>query len=90
MFWRKKNEEKKEKRMIDKVVMGAIIGGAIGSVVGASLAPKEGKETRKDIKEAATKAVQQSGNIINKLKHIFFKEKIEQKEIPHEAPQEKR
>lgn len=90
MFWRKKNQEKKEKKIIDKMIMGAIIGGAIGSVVGASLAPKKGKETRKEIKEAAVKAVKHSGNIINKLKHIFFKEKIESKEIPHEAPQEKR
>lgn len=81
MFWRKKG-----KRIIDKVVMGAIIGGAIGSVVGASLAPKEGKKTRKDIKKAAEKAVKHSGNIISKIKNIFFKEKIEQKEIPHEAP----
>lgn len=38
---------------VDKLLVGAIIGGAIGSVVGLTLAPKEGKETRKNIAAAS-------------------------------------
>lgn len=51
--------------------MGAIIGGAIGSVVGASIAPKKGKETRKDIVDAV-KTTKKSGILFfEKIKKIF-------------------
>ncbi|EKD63340.1 MAG: hypothetical protein ACD_51C00288G0002 [uncultured bacterium] len=38
---------------MDKLIVGAIIGTAIGSVVGLTLAPKDGKETRKNIASAS-------------------------------------
>ena len=55
MFKKNKKEENKSKRSIDKIIMGAVIGGAIGSVLGATIAPKKGKETRKEIKPRACK-----------------------------------
>jgi gas vesicle protein len=74
-------ENKKDKKSsLDKVLMGAIIGGAIGSVVGATLAPKKGKETRKNITEIAKRATKESGNIIKKI--IFFVKR--KKKIPNE------
>jgi len=68
-------EEKKEEgsKILDKVVMGAIIGGAIGSVLGASIAPKKGSETRKDIGEIAVQAKEKSFSFLHKLTHIFRK-----------------
>ncbi len=39
-----------------KVAMGAMIAGAAGYLAGILTAPKSGKETRKDIKNAAVKA----------------------------------
>lgn len=56
------NEKKDKKKMFDKVIMGAVIGGAIGSVLGASIAPKKGSETRKEI-----------GGYFKKLKKFFQK-----------------
>ncbi len=72
----------KKKRMLDKVVMGAVIGGAIGSVLGASIAPKEGKETREDIKDVAKKAQISSKSLLEKIKGILEKRKM--KKVPHE------
>lgn len=66
-------EEKKKKKFLDKVLMGAVIGGAIGSVIGASIAPKKGKETRKDIAEFAKKASKEGKNIFGKLKDSIKK-----------------
>jgi|GEM_PF-1863559 len=34
-----------------KVLTGVIVGGAIGSILGLTLAPREGRETRKAIRE---------------------------------------
>ncbi|MFA6305484.1 MAG: YtxH domain-containing protein [Candidatus Gracilibacteria bacterium] len=69
------SEEKKEEglRILDKVVMGAIVGGAIGSILGASLAPKKGSETRKDLMQAASKAKEKSFSFLHKLAHLFRK-----------------
>lgn len=39
-----------------KVAVGALIAGAVGYVAGVLTAPKSGKDTRKDIKNAAVKA----------------------------------
>ncbi len=62
-------EEKKKKRnILDKVLMGAIIGGAIGSVMGASIAPKKGEETRKELAQAAKKAKTSGSKIIKRIK----------------------
>lgn len=69
------SEEKKEEnsQILDKVVMGAIIGGAIGSVLGASIAPKKGSDTRKDIADVASKAKTKSFSFLHKLTHFFRK-----------------
>lgn len=68
------NKEKEEGgKILDKVVMGAIIGGAIGSVLGASIAPKKGSETRKDIAEAASNVTEKSFSFFHRLTHIFRK-----------------
>lgn len=34
-----------------KILTGVIVGGAIGSILGLTLAPREGKETRRAIRE---------------------------------------
>ena len=69
------SEEKKEERgrILDKVLMGVIIGGAIGSVVGASIAPKKGTETRKDLVKTSGKVF----SFLHKLTHIFKKKNNE-------------
>lgn len=71
------SEENKEKeeggKILDKVVMGAIIGGAIGSILGASIAPKKGSETRKDLAKIAGTATEKSLSFFHKLTHIFRK-----------------
>ena len=36
---------------IFKILTGFIVGGAIGSILGLTLAPREGKETRRAIRE---------------------------------------
>ena len=44
----------KQKRVgkgVFKVLTGVIVGGAIGSILGLTLAPKKGRETRRDIRE---------------------------------------
>lgn len=64
-------EEKPKKRIWDKLLMGAIIGGAIGSVVGASIAPKKGKETRKEIIQAVKDTGKGSKKIFQKIKNMF-------------------
>ncbi len=46
-----KNQKKRKKGVLEKVVMGVIVGGAIGSVVGLAVAPKKGSETREYLKE---------------------------------------
>lgn len=50
-----------------KVAIGAAIAGAVGYIVGILTAPKSGKETRKNIHEAADKAV---GEAEKKLKSL--------------------
>ncbi|MCK9186528.1 YtxH domain-containing protein [Candidatus Gracilibacteria bacterium] len=67
-------EEKKEgSKILDKVLMGAIIGGAIGSVLGASIAPKKGSETRKDLGKIASIAKEKSFTFFHKITHLFRK-----------------
>jgi gas vesicle protein len=53
-FNKKKKEEQKKHRGLDKIVMGMILGGAIGSVLGIGLAPKKGSDTRKLISKKAS------------------------------------
>lgn len=40
-----------------KFALGAVVAGAVGYVAGILTAPKSGKETRKDIQTAASKAI---------------------------------
>lgn len=51
--------------------MGAIIGGAIGSVLGATIAPKKGKETRKEIEEIAKNAKSSSKIFFRRFKKML-------------------
>ena len=80
-----KDEKKKKRKILDKILMGAVIGGAIGSVVGATIAPKKGKETRKNVVEAV-KHTKKSGSRLFKIfkKFIFKKREGKDKKIPHE------
>ena len=78
------NNKKSKFKIFEKVLMGAVIGGAIGSVIGASIAPKKGKETRKDIADTAKKAKSSSISIFKGLRKLFSKKKPELKKIPHE------
>ncbi len=83
----KKDNPKKPGNKLDKVLMGAIIGGAIGSVLGATMAPKKGKETRKEIVEVAKKAKEKSFGLFKMIKGIIKKEKEapkDHKKIPKE------
>jgi gas vesicle protein len=70
-----------KRRILDKVLMGAVIGGAIGSIVGATIAPKKGKETRKEIVGIAKRAKEETMTIFNKLKRLISRRK---KKIPNE------
>ena len=40
-----------------KFFLGALFGAAVGAIAGILTAPKSGKETRKDLKDAGDKAV---------------------------------
>ena len=84
-------EKKKKRKLVDKVLMGAIIGGAIGSVLGATIAPKKGSETRKDIVQVADKAKKRGSKVFRIIKKWVLRKKDkseieekDQKRIPHE------
>ena len=68
------DEQKKEEDgvigRVDKLIVGAIIGGAIGSVVGLTLAPKQGKETRKNIASASKKFIDSHQDNIKTAKRL--------------------
>tara|TARA_B100000315_G_C14408076_1_gene509674 strand:- start:298 stop:612 length:315 start_codon:yes stop_codon:yes gene_type:complete len=64
---------KKKKGIIDKVVMGAIIGTAVGSVIGLTVAPKKGKETRKDVKKFGKLAKETTLGFITLFKKVLSK-----------------
>lgn len=74
-----KNENKKGRKIWEKVLMGAVIGGAIGSVVGGTVSSS--KEAPKEIIPKKKKSI--FGRIVG----IFSKNKdqiSEVKKIPHE------
>lgn len=50
-----------------KVALGAAIAGAVGFVTGILTAPKSGKETRKDIKDTATRVVRDAEKKLKEL-----------------------
>ncbi len=97
-------EVPKKKHTLDKIFFGAVIGGAIGSVLGASIAPKKGRETRREIVETVKNTATGSRKLFQKLKEFFSfkKRKVEAaaqharnttsreaiKKIPNEAPAE--
>ena len=66
-------EKNKKRKILDKVLMGAIIGGAIGSVLGASIAPKKGENTRKELAQAAKKAKTSGSKIIKRIKKFILR-----------------
>lgn len=43
--------------MKSKLAVGAIVGAVVGGVVGIMVAPRSGKETREDIKDATSRAL---------------------------------
>jgi len=80
-------EEKKKRKLIEKIIMGAVIGGAIGSVLGATLSSK--KKTEPIIEEVPIK---KKRKIVEFLKKFSRKKKgIEGlKEIPNEMATEEK
>jgi len=58
-----------------KWAVGALVAGAAGFVAGVLTAPKSGKETRKDIKNAATKAKKEAEKTLKGL-HSDLNEKL--------------
>lgn len=50
-----------------KLAIGAVVAGAAGFVAGILTAPKSGKETRKDIKDTANKAIAEGEKSLKKL-----------------------
>lgn len=65
-------ERKKKQRIKNAKVLAAGIGIAAtaGAVAGVLLAPKSGKETRKDIKDKATDAVETTKEVVHKKLEI--------------------
>ena len=59
-----------------KFFLGAICGAIAGAIAGVVLAPKSGKETREDIKEAGDKAIKSA----KETGHKFFGRKDEDKD----------
>jgi gas vesicle protein len=85
------SKDKKKRKIVDKILMGAVIGGAIGSVLGATIAPKKGSETRKDIAQTADKAKKGGSKLFRIIKKWILSrkdksktEEKDQKQIPHE------
>jgi gas vesicle protein len=62
-----------------KIAIGAAVAGAVGYVAGILTAPKSGKETRKDVKNAAikakTKAEKELKKLHSELSHLLDKAK---------------
>lgn len=73
-----KKRKEKRKRVIKTATVSTLVGGTLGVVSGVLLAPKSGKDTRKDIKEKVTdvkvKTVEQSKVLKNNMKEA--KDKI--------------
>lgn len=80
----------KKRKLIDKVIMGAVIGGAIGSVLGATIAPKKGSETRKDISQAVDKAKEGGSKIFRIIKKWLLRKKNNpETEVNEQSPEDK-
>ena len=57
-----------------KVAIGVSIGVLVGAAAGIILAPKSGKETRKDIKHGAEKTVEKAQDVAHIAKKLVKKE----------------
>lgn len=57
-----------------KIAVTAILGTLAGAVAGVLLSPKSGKETRKDIQDAANKIKKQVAQKVSKLKKFTKKD----------------
>lgn len=77
---------KKRRGTAEKIVMGAIIGTAIGSVIGLTVAPKKGKETRKDVKEVGKLAKETTIGMVSIIKKVLSKKERKHRSIKKETP----
>jgi len=74
-------EEKKKKRFgrakkkLDKILLGVVIGGAVGSILGVTLAPKAGKDTRKEIQQKGRETWEKMSEIIGEKTERFRKKR---------------
>ncbi len=69
-----------EKGKGGKFLLGAALGAVAGAIAGIVMAPKSGEETRKDIKNAGDKAIQDSKEGAGKFLSRFKKDgNIEEK-----------
>lgn len=57
----------KKQNVAKRVAIGSVIAGIAGYLAGILTAPKSGKETRKDIKDAASKSLAQAEKELKKL-----------------------
>ncbi len=72
-----------------KFFLGAALGAVAGAIAGIVLAPKSGKETRKDIKDASDKAVkgakEKGDNLFKKVKKDLESKKAEKEKAEKKA-----
>ena len=59
-------------KSIFKILTGVVIGSAIGSILGMTLAPKEGSEMRKFLKDKTMKLYRRGKEAIQQDKKIGF------------------
>ena len=57
----------KKQNVAKRVAIGSVLAGIAGYLAGILTAPKSGKETRKDIKDAASKSLAQAEKELKKL-----------------------
>lgn len=57
----------KKQNVAKRVAIGSAIAGVLGYAAGILTAPKSGKDTRKDIKDAASKSIAQAEKELKKL-----------------------
>ena len=78
-----------DKREKKGLAIGALFGAVIGVITGILFAPKSGKETRKDIKDAAGKAadalVEEAHTLQNEAKKLIEKAESHAKKLKGQA-----
>src|SRR5687768_5043956 len=74
-----------------KFAITALISGAVGYVAGILTAPKSGKQTREDVKKAASKALTKGEKELkalhSELKQMLEKSENHLKKVPEKAKQ---